>query len=153
MGTLPSQAFSVRPATAADGAEVWPLIEHTPGDCPPRREAFDPDFAAMVNNPSRGVFVAEAWGVIAGYLVVHRHATIRPDAPVAWVEQLIVIESLRRRGIARLLVEAAEEWARDKGCAHVAITTRGAEDFCEALGYAATAAFHEKILLTERVLA
>lgn len=51
------------------------------------------------------VFAAEDGGVLAGYMVC------RIDAPCLWVEHLYVREAYRRRGIATLLFEKAEEIA------------------------------------------
>jgi aminoglycoside 6'-N-acetyltransferase I len=36
-------------------------------------------------------------------------------APVAWLEGIFVIEGYRRRGIAKRLVSAVEDWARSRG--------------------------------------
>lgn len=109
--------------------------------------AFDPDFAAMLSNEARGVLVAEVDGLVVGYVLVHRHRTLRPDAPVAWVEDLVVSVDHRGTGVGRALVGAAEEWATQAGCAHMAVATRGVSAFFDAAGYAATAGFHEKILI------
>jgi len=41
-------------------------------------------------------------------------------SPVAFLEGIWIAPSYRRRGVARLLIAAAEEWARELGCAEFA---------------------------------
>ncbi len=55
------------------------------------------------------IYGAEDGGELAGYMVC------RIDAPCLWVEHLFVRESYRRRGVAALLFEKAEEIARSMG--------------------------------------
>lgn len=55
------------------------------------------------------IFAAEDGGELVGYTVC------RMDAPCLWVEHLFVREAYRRRGVATLLFEKAEEIARAMG--------------------------------------
>jgi aminoglycoside 6'-N-acetyltransferase I len=62
-----------------------------------------------------------------------------PSRPVGFVEGWYVVESFRRRGIGRLLLAAAEEWARSQGCIEMASDTRIGNELSqrvhESLGY------------------
>jgi aminoglycoside 6'-N-acetyltransferase I len=68
-------------------------------------------------------FVAEREG---GGLCGFVEASIRPYAegaeakPVGYIEGWYVDPDVRRRGVGRALVEAAEAWARSKGCRQMA---------------------------------
>lgn len=42
------------------------------------------------------------------------------SSPVGYLEGIYVSESFRKRGIAKRLLEAAEAWAREKGCSEFA---------------------------------
>ena len=42
------------------------------------------------------------------------------SSPVAFLEGLYVAPACRRQGIAALLVEQAQEWAREQGCSELA---------------------------------
>ena len=55
------------------------------------------------------IFAAEDGDELVGYTVC------RMDAPCLWVEHLFVREAYRRRGVATLLFEKAEEIARAMG--------------------------------------
>jgi aminoglycoside 6'-N-acetyltransferase I len=59
------------------------------------------------------------------------HLTIRTDyvkgateLPVAYVEALYVKPTYQRHGIGKLLLEAGENWARQKGCKQLASDTK-----------------------------
>ena len=146
MGPNVSPSVTVRRARHADAAGVWPLAEAFATSYVPRREAFDPAFEAMLASDGAGVFVAEVEGAVVGYLVAHQHATLFANAPVAWIEELMVAEPRRGHGVGRALMDAAEEWARAAGCAYVALATRRAQEFYRAIGYAESAAFFRKQL-------
>ncbi len=38
------------------------------------------------------------------------------DQPVGYLEGIYVLPGFRGRGVAKMLLNACEEWARDKGC-------------------------------------
>jgi aminoglycoside 6'-N-acetyltransferase I len=63
-----------------------------------------------------------------------------PSRPVGFIEGWYVVESFRYRGIGRLLLAAAEEWARNQGCIEMAsdtwIDNELSQHVHEALGYA-----------------
>ena len=79
------------------------------------------------------IFAAEDGGELAGYLVC------RIDAPCLWVEHLFVREDCRRKGVATLLFEKAEEIARAMGedtvYNFVHPNNRGMIEFLRSKGY------------------
>jgi aminoglycoside 6'-N-acetyltransferase I len=42
------------------------------------------------------------------------------SSPVGYLEGIFVVESHRKRGVGRALLDAAEEWARQRGCTEMA---------------------------------
>jgi GNAT superfamily N-acetyltransferase len=65
---------------------------------------------------------------------------------VAWVEEIMVSEALRRQGIGQLLMQEFEAWAVARGCKLVALATRRAAVFYQALGYEESATYFRKLL-------
>jgi aminoglycoside 6'-N-acetyltransferase I len=64
--------------------------------------------------------------VIDGEVVGFAEVGLRPYAedcrtsPVGYLEGIYVTEARRGQGVGRTLVAAAEQWARDQGCAEMA---------------------------------
>jgi aminoglycoside 6'-N-acetyltransferase I len=90
------------------------------------------DIAAMLARGPHGglplvAFVAEAPdGVLAGFLEVglRSHADgCDPRQHVGFVEGWFVLESHRRKGVGKHLLQAAEDWARSQGCVEMASDT------------------------------
>lgn len=100
-------------------AALWPDAD------PAELEQQCRDFLAGVRTAAlpRAVFVYERGD---GRLGAFQEVSIRGAAEgcstdrVAYLEGLLVERDLRRQGIARQLVEVAERWAREQGCAEIA---------------------------------
>ena len=124
---------------AADGADAPGLafllcaagVPATPGDLGRR-------LRAMGGQPG-GVLLAEDYGPPVGVLACSWTLTLTADPPAALITALIVDPERRRRGIARLLLKAAAQAARQAGCGRLdlhASETKGAlKAFCEATGF------------------
>jgi GNAT superfamily N-acetyltransferase len=54
------------------------------------------------------------------------HLAFHANAPVAWVEEVMVAAPARGTGVGRQLMAAAESWARSIGAAYAALATRRA---------------------------
>lgn len=88
----------------------------------PEGGADQEEVERLLNDPNQAAFVAE----LAGELVGFAEVSLRPYAegcrtrPVGYLEGWYVAPGWRRRGIGRALAEAAEAWARAKGCREMA---------------------------------
>jgi GNAT superfamily N-acetyltransferase len=68
----------------------------------------------------------------------------RSNGSVAWIEELMVSESVRSRGVATKLMSSAEEWAKGVPTAHAAVANRRAADFYRRIGYEESANYYRK---------
>ncbi len=73
---------------------------------------------------------------------VHLRDTMNHESPIAQLTLLVVDESVRTHGIGRALVQAAEQFARERGAKRINVTTAlhrsDAHAFYERIGYALT---------------
>jgi aminoglycoside 6'-N-acetyltransferase I len=90
-------------------------------DCPDEQQLREMD--EILKSETEVVFFAEGpEGRLCGFVEV----SIRPWAigcdstPVGYIEGWYVDEDFRRQGAGRALVEAAEDWARSRGCRQMA---------------------------------
>ena len=83
------------------------------------------------------IIVAEVSGQVAGYLLGYdRHGhPLYTDAPTAEVEEIMVADEFRNRGVGRLLIQRFEDWARTRQCQRIIIGGAPAAGFYRSLGY------------------
>ena len=87
-------------------------------------ELLEQEMAEILQDPEREVVFVSAGphGCLQGFLEV----SLRPYAPgcksspVGYLEGWYVAPNVRRQGVGRALVAAAEKWARSKGCREIA---------------------------------
>jgi aminoglycoside 6'-N-acetyltransferase I len=134
----------VRGIRPADQAEWLRMRRALWDDCPDEEQVREMD--EILKDDDEAVFVAERpGGGLSGFL----EASIRPWAigcnqhPVGYIEGWYVDPDVRRQGVGRALVEAAEDWARSKGCRQMASDAELWNDVSHqahgALGYQETA--------------
>jgi GNAT superfamily N-acetyltransferase len=142
-------AIEVRQARADDVEQLWPLVRDFATSFRPDRSAFAQTFSKMLDRADTLVLVAATdRDAIVGYLLGSHHGTFFANGPVAWIEELMVAESVRRRGVASALVSSAEAWARSVPCAYIALASRRASAFYVHHGYEESATFLRKLLTT-----
>jgi aminoglycoside 6'-N-acetyltransferase I len=96
--------------------KLWPMSDDVN-----RSEA-----RAIVADANRwAVFVARSDDRVAGFVEVHLrdHAEGASTSPVGFVEGWFVEQELRRQSIGGALISAAEQWARERGCAEMGSDT------------------------------
>jgi aminoglycoside 6'-N-acetyltransferase I len=117
--------MTIRSFTSADRAE-WQRLRHALW---PATTAVDheTDLAEYVRASESHVILVAARpdGRLAGFAEVRlrSHADECATSPVAFLEGWFVDSDVRRTGVGRALVEAAEQWARDRGCREFASDT------------------------------
>lgn len=112
-------ALSIRAAREADLPALVELIRAL--------FALEPDFAADAEKQRRGlrllleepqraaVLVAERAGRVIGMVTAQLVISTAEGAPSAWVEDMVVEASERRKGVGPLLIAAVEAWAVRRG--------------------------------------
>ncbi|MBO5418952.1 MAG: GNAT family N-acetyltransferase [Bacteroidales bacterium] len=68
----------------------------------------------LVDDQYFTLFISEEDGVISGMLTLIRCSTLARDK--FWIEDVVVDQRYRGRGIGRQLVQAAVEYVRENGC-------------------------------------
>jgi GNAT superfamily N-acetyltransferase len=139
--------FTVRRAGPDDRDDVLPLAKELATSFEPSPTAFAASFSSLIADPNALVLVAteERSGQLIGYLLGFRHETLFAAGPVGWVEEVHTRADRRRAGVARALMEEFEHWAWEGGARLVALATRRAREFYEAIGYEDSAVYFRKL--------
>jgi GNAT superfamily N-acetyltransferase len=141
---MDARNFLIRPAEVTDRARLWPLVREFATSFEPEHAAFERSFGELIDREDSLVLVAEADEGIVGYLLAGYRGTLFANAPVAWIEEVMVADGARRSGIGTALMAEAERWAERVPTAYIALATRRARDFYHALGYEESATFFKK---------
>jgi len=141
----------IRESTRDDHALIWNATFETVWNDLPAEERgeldrtalerhFRPHAAQVIDSRENAIFVAESDGRTLGYAIVGSASTMLTPVPFGFVYDLWVSPEARRQGIARRLLEKAEDWCREQGYKklklEVAATNGAARALYEADGFA-----------------
>src|ERR1700722_16338042 len=93
---------------AALAAELALSFEFSPAE-------FRVSYPALLAADGTCLLLAADGSECAGYLLGFRHLTFYANGPVAWVEELVVRDRDRERGIGRALMDAFGGWGAAGG--------------------------------------
>jgi GNAT superfamily N-acetyltransferase len=130
----------------SEADELFALVEDFSSSFVPQRERFAASLSELIDDRGALLLGAFSEARIQGYVLAFNHATLFANGPVTWVEELYVRPEVRRRGIARALMQAVEDRVRHDGSRLIALATRRADAFYEALGYEASATYYRRVL-------
>jgi len=120
--------FEVRAATTGEIEQVLETYEWLfapPGSVP---SAWEPRRAAValrqaIESHDAVVLVAEADGELVGLCTGYQDIHSVRFSYRAWVEDLAVHPGHRSEGVGKALLEAAKDWARERGATHLELAS------------------------------
>ena len=117
--------FEVRAATHDDVEQVLPLYEWLFAPPGTRPDSWDERRAAValraaVDSHDAVVLIAEVDdGSLIGFCTAYQDLHSVRFGYRAWVEDLAVDPERRSRGVGKALLDAAKDWARERGATHL----------------------------------
>jgi GNAT superfamily N-acetyltransferase len=117
---------AIRSASVEDEAALFDLVRRFPTPTPPDFETYVEVLRAKLSDSMSYVLVAEADGVLVGYVASYMHQTFYASGPTSWVDELLVTPEARRRAVGRELIAAVERLAVDRRCVLIGLATAGA---------------------------
>jgi GNAT superfamily N-acetyltransferase len=123
--------LTIRTATVADEAAALDLMQElfeSPGVKPDdySRARASEGFQRYVEEESGDVLLAEAGGALVGLASVYVDIQSIRFGTRCWLEDLIVTSAQRSTGVGGRLLEAATDWARERGCTHLELDSGNA---------------------------
>jgi len=138
--------WHVRRITLNDLDALFGLVEKFATSFKPERDAFTVALQHLILDESAWLSVVDHEGQVAGYCLGFEHYTFFANGRVAWIEELMVKEELRKKGIGSALMKEFEKWANARGAKLSAVATRRASPFYTTLGYEESAVYFRKLL-------
>jgi GNAT superfamily N-acetyltransferase len=138
--------LSIRPAVLSDSDALFALAKALATSFTVERPAFESSFSALLQSQDAFIAVATDGSQVVGYVLGFDHPTFYANGRVAWVEELMVSETVRRQGVGRQLMESFEQWARSRQSKLIALATRRAAEFYKGIGYDESATYFRKLL-------
>ncbi len=68
------------------------------------------------------VTIGDGGGAL-GLIGLHSFPALHAAAPVCYITALVVAAAARGRGIGRRMLDAADAWARERGCRRIVVTS------------------------------
>ena len=136
----------IRQAQARDAEAVFTLAKDFATSFAVEEMAFRATFAKVLCDSRGRLMVAEVENVVVGYVLAFSHDTFYANGRVAWIEEIAVSAKYRRQGIGKSLMKNVEDWAARHNCKLVALATRRAANFDEAIGYESSATYFRKVI-------
>jgi GNAT superfamily N-acetyltransferase len=125
-----------KPSDAARIAELIGLLEHEIDEKTVRKNL------GKLKKLDELPLVATLDKQVVGLCGVHAMVTVHRPAPVGRITVLVVASEAQDRGIGRMLVNAAEDWSRKRGCRIIEVTSNdrraAAHAFYRHMGYERT---------------
>lgn len=120
------QGVTIRPMQAQDAVAVGELVAQLGYERPL------PEIRQWIQNldaaaARQAAFVACMEAAVAGWIEVSIESRLQ-SAPFALIGGLVVRDGLRSLGIGRLLCQAAEQWARQRGLGKIRVTSRSTRE-------------------------
>lgn len=141
--TSDASSTTIRSARRDDADTVFALLKQLAESYAPDRAAFDETFAFyLADDPSVLLLVAEdPEGVVRGYALTTINRLLYTNGRSAQLQELVVDDGARGRGIGTLLIESLEDACRARDVKQLTVPSRRSADFYERLGYRSTADF------------
>ncbi len=141
----PPHDIRVRPATPSDRPQLVDLLGELfaqEAEFTPNPDAQARGLEALLADPAHAqILVAENTGTqeVLGMVSLLFTVSTALGTPVAWVEDVVVSENARGRGIGQHLMQGALELARQRGCRRLTLLTdranQGAQRFYARFGF------------------
>ena len=125
----------IREAENTDEEAVFSLAVDITRDPPIERAKFHRIWLEKLCNEASYVAIAELEGAVVGYISGYLHSTLYSNKPIAWVDEIVVREDARKRGIGKKMMNNFCNWASGNQSRLVALASQEGETFYRALGF------------------
>jgi N-acetylglutamate synthase-like GNAT family acetyltransferase len=136
----------IRNATNKDAEQVLELAKKFATSFKTDKEKFYKIYPEIVGDRNISFVVAEENNQIIGYCLSFHHLTFYANGYVSWVEEIMVNENYRSKGVGKKMMEEIEQISKSMDSKLIGLATRRAANFYEKIGYEESATYFRKLL-------
>ncbi|HMG36384.1 MAG TPA: GNAT family N-acetyltransferase [Blastocatellia bacterium] len=111
---MSTDSLNIRLAERADRDALFGLM-HELGYRSLSQSEFDEVFNEVLSRGDTWVLVAEEAGRVLGLASMSERPQLRLGGPIVTIDEFVVRSDVRGKGVGRLLLESAKEYARQRG--------------------------------------
>lgn len=141
-----NEKVDYRKVVSKDKASLYVLAKALATSFDVNKVDFLNVFTSLIEDKNVDLIVAEKGQELIGYVLVLHHPAFYANGVISWVEELFVLEQYRGMNIGKSLMEKAERLSKERGSKLVALATRRADKFYQAIGYDESATYYKKHL-------
>lgn len=135
-----------RKAILQDEQKVFGLAKKLATSFVVNEKEFKNIYSPLLEDENVDLFVAELESKLIGYVLAFHHYTFYANGLISWVEELYVEEEYRGNNIGKGLMQLIEDAAKERNTKLIALSTRRASKFYEAIGYEKSATYYKKTI-------
>ncbi len=136
----------IRNAQIEDLPSVHDLVVEFATSFKINRDKLAAQFKETLALSDATILVYELDEKIVGYLLGFQHPSFHANGPLSWVEEIVVAETYRSKGLGSKLMNEFERQTKADGCTYIALATRRAGGFYQKNDYEDSAVYYRKIL-------
>ena len=136
----------IRKATNKDAEQVLELVKKFATSFKTDKEKFYKIYPEIVGDKNISFIVAEEDNQIIGYCLSFHHLTFYANGYVSCVEEIMVNENHRLKGVGKKMMQEIEQIAKSMNSKLIGLATRRASNFYEKIGYEESATYFRRLL-------
>jgi N-acetylglutamate synthase-like GNAT family acetyltransferase len=138
--------MKIRNATNNDYNFIYKLAKKLATSFEINENKFKNIYPKIIADKNISLIVAEINDQIVGYCLAFHHLTFYATGNVTWIEEIIVDENFRQKGIGSKLMQEIEKSAKLMNSKLIALATRRSSGFYKKSNYEESATYFRKLL-------
>ncbi|MFD0676040.1 MULTISPECIES: GNAT family N-acetyltransferase [unclassified Paenibacillus] len=135
-----------RKATLQDEQQMFVIANKLATSFVVNENDFKKIYSSLLEDGNVDIYVADIESKLIGYVLAFHHNTFYANGLVTWVEELYVEEEYRGIKIGKALMQLIENAGKKRNTKLIALATRRASNFYEAIGYEKSATYYKKTI-------
>ena len=123
---------------------IFALVQEFAASYGPEKDKFINSFTNALNDEATFLCIAQHNDQMVGYCLGFDFYAFYSNGRVSWLEEIMVEQNFRSRGIGQKLMHEFESWCASRNSAFINTATHSATKFYESRGYKSHATYFRR---------